>query len=285
MLLGTAGALAPSLIHEGSSRLPPLVELPGMPLPLEHIVKPPSPEALYEWQCSHGLSDADPSWASLWPCAAALAAHLVSRPGLVADRRVVELGCGLGVTGLVAAKLGASTVTLVDREGLALQCAMATAERCGLSIAAVGAAAAEGTVRASAADWVGASLSGQAGDDLSCSLVLGAEVLYTPDEVRALASARTASGATSLHHKPPCEPALSSALAELAGAGPCALRCAPAAQRRHATCSRPRGRARARLSRRAGGGGGTAGRGRVGGALGGHRGRRGARVGQRRVSR
>ena len=92
MLLGTAGALAPSLIHEGSSRLPPLVELPGMPLPLEHIVKPPSPEALYEWQCSHGLSDADPSWASLWPCAAALAAHLVSRPQLVADRRVVELG-------------------------------------------------------------------------------------------------------------------------------------------------------------------------------------------------
>ncbi|HZT16728.1 MAG TPA: class I SAM-dependent methyltransferase [Gaiellaceae bacterium] len=51
-----------------------------------------------------------PYWAELWPAALALAGAL---PDDLAGRRVVELGCGLGVPSLVAAARGAQ-VTAVD---------------------------------------------------------------------------------------------------------------------------------------------------------------------------
>lgn len=184
-LFGVGHALriapAPTVIHHGDATLPPLVELPGSPLPLPVVVKPPSPAALYDWSVDHGKPDADPSWASVWPCAAALASHLASQPSLVEGKNVVELGAGLGVVGLVAANLGAETTTLIDQEGLALQCAMATAERCELSIAAVGSAAADGVVRAAAADWAAEP------DGLTANVVLASEVLYAPLAVPTLA--------------------------------------------------------------------------------------------------
>ena len=66
----------------------------------------------------------------MWPAAANLAALIARSPELVRGLRVCELGSGLGVAGLSAAKAGATTVTLVDREALALHCAMSTAEVC-----------------------------------------------------------------------------------------------------------------------------------------------------------
>jgi predicted nicotinamide N-methyase len=66
----------------------------------------------------------------VWPAAANLAALIARSPELVRGLRVCELGSGLGVAGLSAAKAGATTVTLVDREALALHCAMSTAEVC-----------------------------------------------------------------------------------------------------------------------------------------------------------
>jgi predicted nicotinamide N-methyase len=48
-----------------------------------------------------------PYWAELWPAASALAAAL---PDDLSGRRVVELGCGLGVPSLVAASRGAEVV-------------------------------------------------------------------------------------------------------------------------------------------------------------------------------
>ena len=68
----------------------------------------------------------------MWPAAANLAALIARAPELVRGLRVCELGSGLGVAGLSAAKAGATTVTLVDREALALHCAMSTAEVCTL---------------------------------------------------------------------------------------------------------------------------------------------------------
>lgn len=54
-----------------------------------------------------------PYWADLWPSAIALSNYLISnsiiRPGL----QILEIGCGLGLPGIVAGKLGAK-VTLTD---------------------------------------------------------------------------------------------------------------------------------------------------------------------------
>jgi predicted nicotinamide N-methyase len=59
-----------------------------------------------------------PYWAELWPSALALARH-VWQQAEVADQTVLELGCGLGLPGLVAAKKG-GRVTLTDYEPDAL---------------------------------------------------------------------------------------------------------------------------------------------------------------------
>ena len=119
------------LIHAGSASLPPLVQVPGGFLPLMAVVKPPDADVLWQWELSRGNMEADTSWASVWPAAANLAALIARSPELVRGLRVCELGSGLGVAGLSAAKAGATTVTLVDREALALHCAMSTAEVCG----------------------------------------------------------------------------------------------------------------------------------------------------------
>lgn len=68
-----------------------------------------------------------------WPSALALAAQLLRRPELVAGRRVADLGAGLGVAGMAAALAGASEVVLLDREPLALQCALLSAAASGVS--------------------------------------------------------------------------------------------------------------------------------------------------------
>lgn len=175
------------LIHAGDAALPPLIECsPGNEarLPLASIVKPPDAESLYEWMTMYGNPDGDPSWASVWPAAAALAAHLASNPELVEGKRAVELGCGLAIPSLVAAASGAASVTLMDREPLALHCALSTAECCGLSVGPVG-----GTevVAASVCDW-GEFAEQSAGLNGGVDLVLAAEVLYDPADAAPLAS-------------------------------------------------------------------------------------------------
>eukprot|EP00962_Isochrysis_galbana_P007793 scaffold2111_cov130-Isochrysis_galbana.AAC.1 len=93
--------------------------------------------------------------------------------------------CSSCRAGLSAAAAGALRVTLVDREPLALHCAMSTAQVCGLATAPVGAPAPPGAVHAMQCDWAHATeaLAGQA------DLVLGSEVLYDPSTVSTLVSA------------------------------------------------------------------------------------------------
>lgn len=57
--------------------------------------------------------DAIPYYASLWPSARALAEVLWERRAALPGRRVLELGCGLGLPSIVAAQLGAD-VTATD---------------------------------------------------------------------------------------------------------------------------------------------------------------------------
>jgi predicted nicotinamide N-methyase len=72
------------------------------------LVRPAAPEALID-EDAFAQDEFLPYWAELWPAATALAEALPD----VRGRRLVELGCGLGVTSLVAAAKGAS-VTATD---------------------------------------------------------------------------------------------------------------------------------------------------------------------------
>lgn len=51
--------------------------------------------------------DAIPYYAILWPAAQGLARYLGEHRGQLADRRVIELGCGLGLPSVLAARFGA----------------------------------------------------------------------------------------------------------------------------------------------------------------------------------
>ena len=74
-----------------------------------------------------------PFWTQLWPSGTALAQAIAARP--LAGRRLLELGCGLGLVGVTAALAGA-TVTVVDRSPEAIAFATHNAERNGVTLQA-----------------------------------------------------------------------------------------------------------------------------------------------------
>jgi predicted nicotinamide N-methyase len=94
------------------------------------LLRPASPEALID---EEAFADDEflPYWAELWPAATALAEALPDVSGL----RIVELGCGLGVTSLVAAAKGAH-VTATDWAPDAIELLRVNAERNGLELGA-----------------------------------------------------------------------------------------------------------------------------------------------------
>jgi predicted nicotinamide N-methyase len=102
-----------------------------------------------------------PYWADLWPSAVALADVVARRPPT--GRRVLELGCGIGLPGIVAARGGAADVLLADWSVDAIAFAADNAERSGVQ------------VRTVVASW-------EAPDQLSVEggwdLVLASDVLY-----------------------------------------------------------------------------------------------------------
>ena len=72
-----------------------------------------------------------PYWAELWPSGVALAAKIARKPAIVQGRRVLELGCGLGVTAIAALRAGADLlVTDYSPEALAL-CSLNALEQAG----------------------------------------------------------------------------------------------------------------------------------------------------------
>ncbi len=54
----------------------------------------------------------------LWPASALLCEQLLGYPELIRGRRVLELGSGVGLVGLLAARAGAAHVTLSDNDNL-----------------------------------------------------------------------------------------------------------------------------------------------------------------------
>ena len=121
-----------ALLTSGTKTLPPMISVPCCggddTFPLKEIVKPLNAEVLYEWYVNvQNTVDADPSWAIIWPTSVSLLNYLRQNPGeTVRERVVVELGCGLGLPGIVSCALGASKVVLTDRDPFAMHCALST---------------------------------------------------------------------------------------------------------------------------------------------------------------
>ena len=98
------------------------------------LLRPDDPEALIDERSFAERDEFLPYWAELWPAGLALARAL---PVDLRGRRVVELGCGLGVPSLVAGARGAA-VTAVDWAAEAVALLRENAARNGLELTAVG---------------------------------------------------------------------------------------------------------------------------------------------------
>jgi predicted nicotinamide N-methyase len=94
----------------------------------------------------------------LWPAAIALAHEIAARE--LAGKRILELGAGTGLPGIVAASLGARVVQ-TDRQNLVLHVCKQNAERNGVT-----------TIEHRIADWTAWEDAGR------YDLILGSDILY-----------------------------------------------------------------------------------------------------------
>lgn len=142
-------------------------------------------------------------WAHLWDSARALAEHIGSGQLVGPGTRVLEIGCGLGLPGLVAAWRGGD-VLLTDFHHAAISAAMGNARLNALS------------VRAQVYDW-----NDPPPDSWEFDLLIGADVLYEHGAVEAIAVLIRRLGCPALLCDP-LRPASSDALSRFAC---CGLRC------------------------------------------------------------
>tara|TARA_B110001452_G_C15151158_1_gene400645 strand:+ start:177 stop:968 length:792 start_codon:yes stop_codon:yes gene_type:complete len=121
--------------------------------------------------CQRCIADDPAYWAQLWPSALALSRRLISQPELVSGGSVVEIGSGLGLTALSAARAGASAVLATDREPRAL------------AFAAQSAADNQVSIETASLDWSDLDAWEKAGTQVA----LCADVLYGAEAPAALA--------------------------------------------------------------------------------------------------
>ena len=128
-----------------------------------------------------------PYGAMLWPASIALAHDLETRAEQLRGKRVLELGAGTGVPGIVAASLGAN-VLQVDRSEVALQLCAVNAQR-----------NRQEHVEPRAAEWETFH------SDEPFDFILGADVLYVTtmhERLRAICEAYLAPGGVALFADP-----------------------------------------------------------------------------------
>lgn len=113
-------ALLRSITHAGALKTE-RVTLPGTSMTVE-VVRPTDINRLLD-QAAADPEQNLPYWAEVWPSGIALAAAIAQRPDLVAGHRVIELGCGIGITAAAAIAAGARlTATDYAAEALTLTC-------------------------------------------------------------------------------------------------------------------------------------------------------------------
>ena len=115
----------------------------------------------------------------VWPASKALARMLAHVPSLTAGKRVLELGCGLGASGLAAASAGASSVVLTDRDEALLERASDAAKANDFP---------DGQVSTALLNWeADAPTVARAIGDQPFDLVIGADLLYDEAMAKQLA--------------------------------------------------------------------------------------------------
>lgn len=79
-----------------------------------HISKSGNLEDLWNEMTGEGPDDQDhiPYWTEVWPASKVLASHMASRADLLSGRICLDIGCGLGVTAMLAGSLGARVVAM-----------------------------------------------------------------------------------------------------------------------------------------------------------------------------
>ena len=80
-------------------------------------------EVLGVWQQTEdqkGPGQPPPFWAFPWPGGQALARYVLDHPGLVADRRVIDIGSGSGLVAIAAQLAGAATVLASEIDPIAV---------------------------------------------------------------------------------------------------------------------------------------------------------------------
>lgn len=117
---------------------------------------------LYTGHAGSRLSQLDtgeaPYWAYAWAGGAVLARHVVTHPGTVAGRRVLDLGSGSGLVGIAAAKAGAALVLATDLDPFARAATALNAAENGVAITVL-----------------------ETPDAAEVDLVLAGDVFYNPD--------------------------------------------------------------------------------------------------------
>jgi predicted nicotinamide N-methyase len=143
------------------------VQLGGLTV---RILRPRDGDAVLDELLAEDDPDEDrlPFWAELWPSGSALAGAVAGRS--LAGRRVLELGCGLGLVSVAAALAGAS-VLAVDRSPEATRFAALNAARNGVALETAVVAFDQPERLLAAAPW---------------DLVLAADVLYEQRNVAVL---------------------------------------------------------------------------------------------------
>jgi predicted nicotinamide N-methyase len=111
-----------------------------LPVPLAPEIELHLAEAsLPIWQKTEeelsAINVAPPYWAFAWAGGQALARYILDHGGLVAGRRVLDLGAGSGLVAIAAAKAGAAAVLAADVDLLAIEAIRLNAAANGVTLA------------------------------------------------------------------------------------------------------------------------------------------------------
>ena len=162
------------------------------------VVKPPSVEDLYDWYTTNNQTDNDESWANVWETEVELIRKYIERD---IDKEeegpndiIIEVGAGLSFAGLLLAKYFRKKCLLLDREPLALHCALSTAKVNGMEVCAVDLfedtkEENKGIVAAAMFDWSKRVTRESLHLKNKARTIIGADVLYDPETYTDLANA------------------------------------------------------------------------------------------------